>query len=142
MFRAFFGIFVSSLVSIFLIKHITSVRILVFVLKLAKLLPETDKSLMGQLLDIGFVYYETLLRTPRQPHLQFTSERKLVLWSDKKRFSWFLCFVADIDDCANHPCNNGGTCVDIVNGYTCKCIDGYTGKNCNIGKSKMFLVQK
>jgi Notch-like protein len=36
----------------------------------------------------------------------------------------------NIDDCAGAPCQNGGTCVDGVNAYTCTCPAGYTGTNC------------
>src|SRR6185436_1668564 len=28
------------------------------------------------------------------------------------------------------PCQNGGTCVDGVNAYTCNCPAGWTGTNC------------
>ena len=48
--------------------------------------------------------------------------------------SWFSLFSADVDDCADQPCLNGGTCIDSVNDYTCICADGYTGKTCSIGK--------
>ena len=41
--------------------------------------------------------------------------------------------ITDIDDCAEHPCKNGGTCQDKVAGYMCKCISGYTGTNCDTG---------
>ena len=40
-----------------------------------------------------------------------------------------MCF-SDIDECASHPCQNGGTCVDEVNGYTCNCDPGWTGLHC------------
>ena len=40
---------------------------------------------------------------------------------------------ADIDECASSPCQNGGTCVDGVNSYTCNCDVGYAGKNCETG---------
>ena len=46
--------------------------------------------------------------------------------------------LTDIDDCADQPCLNGGTCSDGVNDYTCVCVDGYTGKNCSIGKNFVF----
>ena len=42
--------------------------------------------------------------------------------------------VLDIDDCADHSCQNGGTCIDGVNKYNCSCAAGYTGRNCSIGK--------
>ena len=35
-----------------------------------------------------------------------------------------------IDDCASSQCQNGGTCVDGINSYTCNCDAGYAGDNC------------
>ena len=43
--------------------------------------------------------------------------------------------ITDIDECASNPCQNGGTCNDNINSYTCSCIPGYTGNNCEIGKN-------
>ena len=40
----------------------------------------------------------------------------------------------DIDDCESSPCQNGGTCIDEVNYYTCICNPGYIGPDCQIGK--------
>ena len=40
----------------------------------------------------------------------------------------------DIDECASAPCQNGGTCVDQVNGYLCQCAPGYTDLECQTGK--------
>lgn len=40
----------------------------------------------------------------------------------------------DIGDCAPNPCENDGSCIDEVNDYTCACVDGYEGKNCEIGE--------
>ena len=36
----------------------------------------------------------------------------------------------DEDDCASDPCENGGTCVDEVNSYSCTCDPGFTGQSC------------
>ena len=36
----------------------------------------------------------------------------------------------DIDECVTFPCLNLGTCVDRIDGYTCYCMDGYTGHSC------------
>ena len=44
----------------------------------------------------------------------------------------------DVDDCANHTCVNGATCVDGANNFSCKCIPGYSGERCETGKI-MFL---
>ena len=59
---------------------------------------------------------------------------KVVLCSNvSKMFSDFVSlFPVDIDDCADQPCLNGGTCSDGLNNYTCVCADGYTGKNCSV----------
>ena len=38
--------------------------------------------------------------------------------------------VVDINECSSSPCDNGATCIDAVDSYTCACFDGYTGTNC------------
>ena len=45
--------------------------------------------------------------------------------------------LADIDDCASNPCENNETCIDLVANYICNCTQGYTGKNCSIGKDRL-----
>ena len=34
----------------------------------------------------------------------------------------------DIDECESIPCMNNATCLDILNGFLCLCLDGFTGK--------------
>ena len=41
---------------------------------------------------------------------------------------------SDIDECAINPCRNNGTCIDGIDGYSCKCKQGFNGTNCEIGK--------
>ena len=48
----------------------------------------------------------------------------------------------DPDDCASNPCQNGGTCHDEVNDYSCDCSHEYTGENCQIKKGKKFSMEK
>ena len=48
-------------------------------------------------------------------------------------FNNYLC-LSDINDCSPDPCENGATCDDEVNDYTCTCMAGYDGKNCSQSK--------
>ncbi|XP_066275138.1 fibropellin-1-like [Branchiostoma lanceolatum] len=41
-----------------------------------------------------------------------------------------LCAVADIDECISAPCQNGATCQNRMNSFTCQCAPGYTGTFC------------
>ena len=45
----------------------------------------------------------------------------------------------DINECENDPCQNGGTCVNSPGGYSCNCVDGYTGDHCQEGKIGAFI---
>ncbi|KAJ9585947.1 hypothetical protein L9F63_020404, partial [Diploptera punctata] len=35
-----------------------------------------------------------------------------------------------VDECASAPCQNGGTCVDLVNSFRCSCPSGWEGNAC------------
>ncbi|XP_020628365.1 uncharacterized protein LOC110065552 [Orbicella faveolata] len=43
--------------------------------------------------------------------------------------SCYSC-LTDLDECESNPCSNGGVCVNGVNKFTCNCIPGFTGLQC------------
>ena len=50
----------------------------------------------------------------------------------------------DIDECVSNPCQNGGTCTDALNSYTCACAPGWAGVHCETGNNSagvFFLKQ-
>ncbi len=44
--------------------------------------------------------------------------------------------IVGTDECASTPCENGATCIDALNAYTCTCAPGYEGTFCATGKFK------
>jgi len=38
--------------------------------------------------------------------------------------------LPDTNMCRNDPCENGGTCRNLINGSLCQCVDGFSGQHC------------
>lgn len=63
-------------------------------------------------------------------------------WGQKEKIFYSIFFhgtvfvSTDLDECAFKPCSEQGTasCKDLPNAYSCVCLDGYTGQNCEAGK--------
>ena len=39
-------------------------------------------------------------------------------------------------------CENGGTCKDGISEYTCRCVAGYTGQLCEVGRYLSVYVSR
>uniref|UniRef100_A0A8C6YL39 EGF-like domain-containing protein n=1 Tax=Nothoprocta perdicaria TaxID=30464 RepID=A0A8C6YL39_NOTPE len=40
-----------------------------------------------------------------------------------------------VDECLSHPCQNGATCINNVNSFSCSCTPGFKGASCEIEES-------
>ena len=49
-------------------------------------------------------------------------------------------FVPDVNECVSQACQNGGVCHDQVNSYNCSCLAGYTGPQCQTGKTELHKI--
>ena len=47
----------------------------------------------------------------------------------------FITILTETNECQSNPCQNGGTCVDDVDKFTCLCPNAYAGTFCQ-GKTK------
>ncbi len=43
------------------------------------------------------------------------------------------------DQCASNPCQNDGLCIDGDYRYTCQCLSGFSGPNCQFRDPGTFL---
>lgn len=51
-------------------------------------------------------------------------------------------YFSDIDDCEVTPCMNGGTCIDGINSYSCRCSADFTGVRCEKGYIHLMISKK
>ena len=61
-------------------------------------------------------------------------KRHYTWWITKLLFSILSKLLVDINECSPEPCQNGATCIDDVNQYTCSCDEGYEGTDCDTSK--------
>ncbi|XP_060625617.2 coagulation factor X [Anolis sagrei] len=51
-------------------------------------------------------------------------------FEDDEKTNEFWNNYVDGDQCSSNPCHYGGSCKDGLNSYTCTCLAGYDGPNC------------
>ncbi|XP_035661621.1 uncharacterized protein LOC118405899 [Branchiostoma floridae] len=49
--------------------------------------------------------------------------------------------VCDVDECNSNPCQNNGTCINVVDHYICQCARGWVGVHCQI-KEKLSSMER
>lgn len=47
----------------------------------------------------------------------------------------------EINECQSHPCQNGGTCIDLVGHYICSCPPGTLGMQAHIQQKPTFITK-
>ncbi|MED6255067.1 hypothetical protein ATANTOWER_004183 [Ataeniobius toweri] len=58
-------------------------------------------------------------------------EAREIFENDQKTMEFWSGYV-DANQCTSSPCLNQGSCKDHLGHYTCTCVSGFTGKNCEI----------
>eukprot|EP00058_Branchiostoma_floridae_P011529 XP_002597017.1 hypothetical protein BRAFLDRAFT_215849 [Branchiostoma floridae] len=57
-------------------------------------------------------------------------------------FLFIVLSPKDANECSSDPCQNGATCHDELNSYTCACVAGWEGIHCNNGKPNKLPFYK
>lgn len=48
----------------------------------------------------------------------------------------------EINECQSHPCQNGGTCIDLVGHYICSCPPGTLGMQAHMQQKPVLITKQ
>ncbi len=80
------------------------------------------------LLLVSFLFYTSIKNSHKHLCFHCSQLNTLCIFY----FNGKIFLLTEIDECASSPCQNGSSCLDQVNSFTCNCHPGYTGTLCNI----------
>ena len=64
---------------------------------------------------------------------------KIIVITMAFTLDFILIVDTEIDECSALPCYYGGVCTDLVNAYSCNCVTGYTGTDCETSEKTNIL---
>lgn len=93
---------------------------------------ETDESQLNDVLRRIRALETTSVPSPNNVIRNITYlTRKVNNLNNRVRSLQTLVRTRHTDECKSHPCENGGTCLDLANGYYCLCPSTWKGANCD-----------
>uniref|UniRef100_A0A8C6ZXQ7 Coagulation factor X n=1 Tax=Neovison vison TaxID=452646 RepID=A0A8C6ZXQ7_NEOVI len=96
--------------------------------------PERASSVLGRVRRANSFLEEmkkgNLERECMEETCSFEEAREV--FEDTAKTTEFWNKYADGDQCESSPCQNEGRCKDGLGEYTCACLEGYEGKNCEL----------
>ncbi|XP_044106639.1 coagulation factor X-like isoform X2 [Neovison vison] len=104
--------------------------------------PERASSVLGRVRRANSFLEEmkkgNLERECMEETCSFEEAREV--FEDTAKTTEFWNKYADGDQCESSPCQNEGRCKDGLGEYTCACLEGYEGKNCELSMRKLCSV--
>ena len=120
-------------------------KTMVFIFSLRSKLSTANKTVLYQMYENTTNYKKLSKAISKRYEAALSISNYFLLWSKcKKRKNkynvaakrWLSIQLIsyeflEVNECESSPCKNGAACRDMVGGYRCYCLAGYTGNNCD-----------
>ncbi|XP_029345465.1 cubilin isoform X2 [Acyrthosiphon pisum] len=83
-------------------------------------------------LEMQIMNTSSKLSTKGKGGTTFAADRLEVRLTNLEKKITNLVSLLSISECLSNPCQNGGTCVDLYNGFQCNCPNNWQGKMCEL----------